>query len=146
MATRSEGFLHVNALKVVLQTGEVAEQGKVACIDTATGEAVVSQAGAGLVPFGWFAESFTGDGTKKIKVNLFAEKRLVFFLNSDAPNNVTEADIGSVCYLAATASTVTTDATGASVAGRVWLVDSLGVHVEPASNMGIQGPQGEPGV
>lgn len=145
MAERSEAFKVVNALKVVLQSGVVAEKGKVACIDTATGEAVVSQSGAGLVPFGWFDESFTGDGTKKIKVNLFREKRLAFFLNSAPANNVTEADIGSVCYLAAAASTVTTDATGASVAGRVWLVDSVGVYVEPASDMGIQGPQGEPG-
>jgi hypothetical protein len=132
MAERSQVFLAVKALKVVLQNGEVAEKGHVAAIDTATGECVVSQTAAGLVPFGWFAESMTGDGTKKVKVDLFQEKRLVGFLNSSAPNNVTDADIGSDCYLAATATTVTTDSTGASAAGRVWIVDSL-VYVEPSA-------------
>ena len=128
----------------VLANAEVAEQGHVACIDTASGEIVVSQEAATLLPIGYFDQSLTGNGTAKVRVQLFNEI-WVDRLANDTVAAVAAADVGSVCYLL-DSQTVTSDATGNSVAGRVWDVRPEGVFVQMAISMGIQGIQGAPGV
>lgn len=128
----------------VLANTEVAEKGNVACIDTASGEIVASQSGAGLLAIGYFDENLTGNGTAKVRVRLFREITLERLANAAAPNAVAASNIGSFCYLAGPA-TVTTDATGNSLAGRVWGVSSAGVLVQMAIDIGPQGPEGPPG-
>lgn len=133
-------------LERALADGEVAEKGHVACIDLSDGSLVAAQDGsATLLPIGYFEESFTGNGTRKMRVRLFRELILHRFANAANPNDVGDGDVGNVCYFA-DSQTVSMDDTNRSVAGRVWGVTSAGVLIEPAINMGLQGPQGEPGV
>lgn len=128
----------------VLTSAEVVEKGHIACIDLDTGTLVKSKEDANLLPIGYFEQDLTGDGTKTVRVQLFREIWVDRFAN-DTGTAVVAADVGSVCYLL-DSETVTGDATGHSIAGRVWGVSSAGVLVEMALSIGIQGPQGEPGV
>lgn len=127
----------------VLGNAEVAEDGHMACFDTSTGDVVAGKASTTLIPFGWFAESMTGDGTKKINIRLFSEVDLAWWDNADAPNAVEAADIGSSCYVL-DSHTVTADATGHSIAGRVLAVHATkGVLVQ--AGLAVTGPSGSSG-
>lgn len=128
----------------VLANTEAAEKGNTACIDTSSGEIVAAQSGAGLLAIGYFEQNLVGNGTAKVRVRLFREITLDRFTNAAAPNAVAADDIGSFCYLAGPA-TVTMDATGNSVAGRVWGVSSTGVLVQMALDVGPTGPEGPEG-
>ncbi|MCB9584561.1 MAG: hypothetical protein H6718_04155 [Polyangiaceae bacterium] len=123
---------------------EVAEQGKLCCIDTSTGKAVAGTVDTGLVPVGTFMESKTASGDEPIKVKLFREVTVIWWENSGS-NAVTSAMLLGPCYVE-DSETVSSDDSGTSLAGRVWAVDSaLGVAVEHGV-IGLQGIQGEPGV
>lgn len=107
----------------VLASGEVAEKGKLACIDTANGGIViVGKTATGLVPVGVFAESMTGDGAKRCQVKLFHEIQATWWDN-DTATAVDAADRGQLCYLK-NSTTVSADNTGRSVAGLVLDVDA----------------------
>jgi len=114
----------------VLTSAVVAEKGKMACLDTATsGEVTKGATSLTLRPIGYFDENLTGDGTKQVRVRLFDEVRLHWFEN-DTGTPVDAGDIGDQVFILDD-ETVTADATGASVAGRVWAVNSTnGVLVE----------------
>jgi hypothetical protein len=132
-------------LERVLTDTEVAEKGHVAAIDLATGEIVKMADADGLLPIGYFDESFTGDGTRAIRVRLFREIILHGFVNDADPNQVEESDVGNVAYFK-DSQTVSMVGTDRSVAGRIWGLRAGMVLVEPAINIGLTGPQGEPGV
>jgi hypothetical protein len=107
----------------VLKNGDVAEKGKLACLDRATAGIVRKGATAtGLVPVGVFNESLTGDGVKKISVKLFDEIRAIWWTN-DSTTPLTANDIGDPCYIKDDV-TVSGDNTGRSLAGMVLAVDS----------------------
>lgn len=107
----------------VLKTGEVAEKGHMACIDTsASGKVVKGAASTTLIPIGIFQESFTGDDVKKIIVKLFQEVK-AFWWDNDTGTALDATDIGGWAYIK-DSHTVTGSSTGASVAGLVLAIDS----------------------
>jgi hypothetical protein len=119
----------------VLRTATVAEKGNVACIDSVDGACVPASAIATLTPIGYFEESLTGDGTKKVKIKLFSEILVQFLPNASSGTAVVAADMLKSCYLNADSS-VTTTTTGRSVAGKVWGVvtgNGAGVFVQMAT-------------
>lgn len=136
----------LNSLRRVLATSEVAVKGEVACIDTSTGNFVVAQSGSTtLIPVGTFTESFTGDGTRRTTVALFAELRVQELLNADAPNDVSDSDCGSSCYWL-DGRTVTMASSGNSRAGIVLGLDGERVVVATALNyQGATGASGRTG-
>lgn len=136
---------HVNQLRFVLGDTEEAVEGAVACIDRADGMCVPGQdASETLIPVGRFAEDMTGDGVETVLVNLFHSKRLHFMTN-DATTPVDVTDTLGPVYLK-DGFTVSGDGTGRSVAGRAWIIEAGRVGIETADSIGLQGPQGEPGV
>ncbi|AKF06072.1 hypothetical protein [Sandaracinus amylolyticus] len=116
----------------VLTSGTVAEKGNVACADlSASAEVCPSRTDTDLIPIGLFEESFTGNGTRKVRVRFFTPKRL-FWLPNDGTNPVAVGDIFSDCYLTP-AGAASILSTGRSKAGRVWAVSAAnGVLVEMA--------------
>lgn len=129
--TRQENWGY---LERTLRTGEVAEQGHVCAFDlNDAGLLVAMKVDTGLLAIGYFAESMTGDGTKKCRVRLFKELILQRF-NNAVSNPVTDADVGKMAYFTDT-QTVSISGTGRSVAGRVWKVSAAGVLIEPTINV-----------
>lgn len=126
-------------IKRVLKNGEVAHEGGLACIDTADGALVAGDVATGIVPIGIFIDlpdaGLTGDGTKTVRVRLFKEVLAWWFLN-DAGTPVTDAKFAAAVHILDD-QTVSGNATGKSIAGRCWGVDSVkGVLVEPKINAG----------
>lgn len=117
----------------VLSTGEVAEKGKMACLDTTSGEVVAGQASTTLKPLGHFDADATGDGTTTIYVRYFRERRLFWWAN-DGTDPVDAADEGSNCYIVDDETVSISSATSTrSIAGRVFGVSTrYGVLVEMA--------------
>ncbi len=114
-----------------LKSADVAEEGNLACLDTADGSLRAAVTATTLIPIGVFDQgvNFTGNGTTVARVKLFNEVRCIRVPN-DATNPVLNAHVGSLCYIK-NDGTVSILATGRSVAGRVWDVSStLGVLVE----------------
>ncbi len=102
----------------VLKSGEVAEKGKLACLDTTqSGKVVVGATSTTLIPIGIFAESRTGDGTLTISVKMFREIQLVWWKN-DAAHLLAASDIGKWAYIK-DGETMTALGTGGSVGGIV---------------------------
>lgn len=113
-----------------LKNAVVAVKGQIACIDTADGALVPVSTATTLVPIGYFKESFTGNGTRVMRVELFKDVVLHRFDNDTVgTDGVEDADVMKVCYLK-DGSTVTEVATGRSVAGRVWAANASHVLVE----------------
>lgn len=101
-----------------LANGEVAERGKLACIDTANGGViVVGKAATGLIPIGIFMESFTGNGTRGIHIKVHREYQGTWWSN-DTAGLITAADRGKAVYMK-DAETVSLTATGRSFVGMV---------------------------
>ena len=106
-----------------LANGEVAERGKLACIDTANaGVIVAGQTATGLIPIGRFMADLTGDGTTKVPIRFFHEITPIWWDN-DTVTAVAIADRGTLCYIK-DAETVSGDNTGRSAAGLVLDVDA----------------------
>lgn len=126
----------------VLTNLVLAEQGKLACLDTSTGKVTKGGVSTTLIPIGWFAETLTGDGTKKISVRLFREVCAAWWDNGGGTPAVA-TDVGSECYINDD-TTVTMTSAGRSKAGRILAVDaSKGVLVE--SGFAVTGPSGASG-
>jgi hypothetical protein len=116
-------------IALVLANAEVAERGKLACIDTAnSGIIVKGKTATGLIPLGIFHESLTGDGVKKVQIKLFSEIHPVWWDN-DTVAAVASTDRGKLCYVKDDA-TVTITSSGHSIAGMVLdVVTAKGVLV-----------------
>lgn len=129
MAQRMTKKTALKRVALVLTNLLVAEKGKLACIDTATGLVVLGTTATTLIPIGYFDEDKTGDGTVTVKIRLFQPVWVHWFEN-DGATAVVAADLLGPCYILDD-ETVTGDATGASVAGRVWALSTVdGVAVE----------------
>jgi hypothetical protein len=101
-----------------LASGEVAERGKLACIDTANaGAIVVGKTAPGLVPIGIFAESFTGNGTKGILIKMHREYQGTWW-NNDSAALIANTDRGKPVFMK-DAETVTLTATGRTAIGMI---------------------------
>lgn len=123
MAERMVQEAHWGYFAFALANAEVAEKGKLACIDTANGGIVIAgKSAAGLLPIGVFAESATGDGVKRVQVKLFHEIQATWWDN-DTSSAVDASDRGTLCFLK-DSHTVSADNTGRSVAGMVLDVDA----------------------
>lgn len=123
-----------------LATSEVAEKGKIACIDTSTGTLKVAQTSTTLIPIGYFDKSMTGDGSTLCPVELFSDMRLHWFDNDSAPNAVDGTMIMTECYLK-DGATVSALSTSRSKAGRVLAVSATeGVLVQ--LGVAVTGPTG----
>lgn len=108
----------------VLKSGDLAEKGKLACLDTANlGKVVKGRTATGLWPIGIFNETLTGDGVQEISVKLFSEIRLVWWIN-DATTPVAAADILKYCYIKDD-QTMSGDDTGRSAGGIVMGLDTV---------------------
>lgn len=131
--TRREAWSYYEG---VLTNAAEAEKGHAACIDTTTGALVAAVAGnANLLTIGVFDETLTGDGSITVRVRLSREIWLDIFAN-DVTNAVAAVDVGSACYWL-DSETVSSDATGNSVAGRVWKATSSQVWVESGLSLGV---------
>lgn len=108
----------------VLKSGDLAEKGKFACLDTANlGKIVKGRTATTLFPIGVFNETMTGDGVKEISVKLFHEIQLIWW-NNDSGTAVVAGDILSLCYMVDD-QTVSGDSTGRSPAGIVMGLDAV---------------------
>jgi hypothetical protein len=113
-----------------LAVGNKAWKGGIAAIDLSTGKVEPAHAETDLFVIGIFAETKDAtDAELAVNVNLQREITVEWFGNSET-DALTAADVGSLCYVEDD-QTVTSSPTGASVAGRVWKVDTtMGVAVE----------------
>ena len=113
-----------------LDSGEVAVDGDLALVDSASGNAVAGQVGTGLVLLGTFdigqQYTVTGDGTKKVRIKFFQPGQV-----APCTATGTAPKAGSTVYVSGPSS-VTADSTGASVAGVVVKVDGSTFYVRPA--------------
>jgi hypothetical protein len=134
VAERKKVVKTISRFRRALKLAAVAEKGQVACIDTADGALVATSVATTLVPIGYFTESFTGDGTRVTEVELFDEVTL-HKLPKSASGAPVNADVIKVVYVHA-ASAVSVTSTGASVAGRLWQVDTDGAWVQMFLNGG----------
>jgi hypothetical protein len=125
----------VKQIKRVLKNASVAVEGAIACIDTTDGALVPAATATTLIPIGYFIDlgtetSVTGDGTKQVKVRLFKEVIAFWYVN-DTGTPVTDAKMAQIVYLLDN-QTLSGNATGKSIAGRCWGVDTVkGVLCEP---------------
>lgn len=121
---------HWKYRKFTLTSGQKAYKGAKIAINTSTGNAVVGATGTTLFPIGIAAETVDAtSGAKQLNVELDREIVVKWFKN-DTGTAVVAANVGSLCYILDD-QTVTGSASGNSVAGRVWAVDTtLGVAVE----------------
>lgn len=145
MTERGQKRVSYSRYERILKSGDVAVKGERAFFDTSAGYVVAAAAvSTTLIPIGWFDESKTGDGVKKIGVTLDQEVDLCWLDNDDS-NPVLTTDIGSECYVV-DGRTVSISSGGStrSKAGRVWDVDtSKGVLVQAGS--AVTGPTGATG-
>lgn len=124
-----------------LKSGELAEKGKIVCIDTADGSIILGKTGTGLIPIGLSnSTGWTGNGVRKIHVKLFHEISGYWWNNdSVGADAVVLADRGQIVFIK-DSQTVTTNATGRSAAGMVLDVSPsdgvfvvMGYRVTPAA-------------
>lgn len=127
-----------------LASGNIAYQGGIATLDLSTGKCEPGHAETDLFVIGTFAEYKDASAADAlVNVDLGMEMEIEWFDNS-AGNPLAAADVGSLCYVEDD-QTVTKSPTGASVAGRVWGIDSVkGVAVQrltalPATNASLDG-------
>lgn len=101
--------------------------GTLVAID-ATGHAIPAKTAADLTAAGR-AEDTVDNATGADGDTVITAERGAFQWDNDASSPVTQADVGKECYMLDD-ETVTANATGTSVAGRVLQVNSNGVWVE----------------
>jgi hypothetical protein len=134
MAERKKIEARWSRVEFILRTALVAEKGNIACIDSADGLAVPASVATTLTPIGYFEESMTGDGTKKVKIKLFREIDVQLLPNATSGTVVAAANRLANVYLNADSS-VTVTTTGRSIAGKAWDVvasgPNTGVWVQP---------------
>jgi len=131
MSDRATRKTWLEYVSFVLTTAISVEKGKLACIDTATGLVVNGATSLTLIPIGYFDETIANAAAgQEVTIKLFVGV-WVHWLDNDAGGTpVVAADLLGPCYIL-DETTVTGDATGASVAGRVWALDTVeGVGVE----------------
>jgi len=134
-----------SARKFTLASGLKAWTNGIAVLDFATGTVKpATSASDSFLILGKFAEDVDATAAAQlVKVNLIREIRAEWFAQdatfAAAVGLATSTDVGKIAYLLDD-QTVTATATGRSIAGRVWAVETRGVLVERASS-GLRGLQ-----
>lgn len=127
VATSPEGALP--SLSLPLAAGQKCYENGIACFDSANlGGVRRASVATTLTPIGSFLESVdnsAGGSAVMVGVKLNREIKLRYYDSVSGGGAVTAAAIGGNCYLASDHE-VTVTATGASVAGRVWIVRADG--------------------
>jgi hypothetical protein len=114
---------HWGYISLLLKANEVAEKGKLACIDlSANGIIVKGRTATTLIPLGVFHETLTGDGVKKVHIKLFREIQAIWW-NNDTGSPIGPEDVGTIAYIKDD-QTVTATATGASPLGLILATDT----------------------
>lgn len=129
----------------LLHSGDVAVQGEACGFDTASGDIRPMSAITTLIFMGFFAESMTGDGTLKVRVNLPNEVEAEWLANDAGPNDCSGASRGSEVYYK-DSKTVSTLATSRSKAGRVLDYDADSNLVLVQGGTAVTGPTGTGGL
>jgi hypothetical protein len=126
-----------------LASGNKAWKNAIAAIDLGSGKVVPAATATDLLVIGKFAETIDATaGDKLVNISFGREIWVEWFANDST--SVAAVDLGALCYLKDDQS-VTITPTGASIAGRIWGVDSTkGVAVEfleavPAPNATLDG-------
>jgi hypothetical protein len=141
MATRRRNSKTIGEYSWVLESGDSAVQGEAAGLDTATGTIRPMGSSSTQIFVGFFVETLTGDGTKKVRVNVPDEVNAEWLANDTNPNDIGATDIGSEVY-AKDAKTVSTLSTSRSKAGRVLDYDSSSNLVLVQGGTAVTGPAG----
>lgn len=130
-----------------LATGVSVVAGDMACLDTATGKVTKGAESTTLILIGEFLEALTGNGTTRVMVELARHIELTEWENDTAPNNVTAAHRGSMCYIKdSTTVSSSSNSSARSVAGMVFNVGAAGVQVLSGfGSTGGTGASGNPG-
>jgi hypothetical protein len=114
-----------------LASGNIAYPNGMATLDLSTGKVEPGHPETDLFVIGHFADHQPVDATsaeKLVNIDLGREIEIDWFGNDS--NSIAATDVGSLCYIKDD-QTVTITPTGASIAGRIWAVDSVkGVAVE----------------
>jgi hypothetical protein len=121
-----------------LTTGQLAEKGKRAFLDSATGKAVIAMSGT-TVDIGEFAETRTGNGTQGVMIRLHFDLVSRRWAN-DGVVPVAATDVGRICFVKDSVTVSKSPAGGRQRAGMVLEVSTLGVVV--ASMMDMPMPAG----
>jgi len=127
------------ARKFTLASGLKAWVNGIAVLDLTTGTVKpATSASDSFLILGKFAEDVDATAAAQlVKVNLIREVRAEWFAQdatfTAAVAGATSVDVGKIAYLADD-QTVTATATGRSIAGRVWAVETRGVLVERADS------------
>lgn len=127
-----------------LASGNKAYKNALAAIDLSTGKCEPGHAETDLFVIGYFDQTVDATSAEKsVRVNLVEEIEVEWLANS-VSDPIADTDLCSLCYVEDD-QTVSALATGHSIAGRVWAVDSLkGVAVQklqslPANNATLDG-------
>lgn len=103
----------------VLENADEAVQGEAAGFDTGTNTVRPMGSSVNQIFLGFFAETLTGDGTKKVRVTIPGELEAEWLANSGT-DAVAGTDLGSDCFAEDAKTVAATDATGTlSKMGRV---------------------------
>lgn len=145
MATRGRDTQTIGEYSWVLESGDEAVQGEAAGLDTNTATVRPMGSSATQLFVGFFAETKTGDGTKKVRVALPDEIEAEWLDNDSGPNNVDASDLGSEVY-AKDGRTVSTLGTDRSKAGRVLDYDATLNKVLVQGGSAVSGPTGASGI
>ena len=130
MAERARKVTRISRVSVVLANAVQADKGQMALIQTSSGEAAIGSTSVTLIPIGYFNENLLGDGSLEVIIDLFREVTLHWFDNDGGGTPVVAADLLQDVHVL-DSGTVSGDATGRSVAGRVWALNTVdGVGVE----------------
>lgn len=133
--TTGRNKIEISEYSWTLTDDAVAVKGEVACLDTSTGLLAPVSTSTTLLPVGRFAESMTGDGSTKCRVQLPDGVTCLIQSNDSAPNNIAADDVGNTCYMK-DGSTVSTLSTGRSAAGVI--VDYLSAENKVAVLFGLK--------
>ncbi len=138
-AARASSEVSFSARKFTLASGLKAWTNGIAVLDLTTGTVKpATSASDSFLVLGKFAEDVDATAAATlVKVNLIREVRAEWFAQDTtftaAVGTASSVDVGKIAYLADD-QTVTATATGKSIAGRVWAVETRGVLVERAAS------------
>lgn len=124
----------LNTVTLPLAASQKVWKNGMACIDTSTNTVKKGAASTTLIPIGTFGDNVdnsVGTGSVFCNVRLQHEVTVTWFANDTGSNAFTSANaLGNTAYVLDD-QTVTKASSGNSIAGRVWMFDSLkGVAVE----------------
>lgn len=140
MAERNTRIEEIAYIGVPLTNLDLAEKGKRAFIDAATGKAVIA-ASSSTVDVGVFDETRTGDGSTEVVIRLHAFA-IARRWDNDGVAPIAATDIGKVAFIKDSVTVSKSSTGGRQRAGIVLKVTSLGVSVMSFMDAPMPSPAG----